>query len=265
MKFFLWVNFQITIQVWDMLLENVLKNQTKLKIAYENDNFDRESMLILEKELGEAWDEEEAHWQTKAKIQYLKTENNEGSWEDGADEVENIVVEYFGQIFNANEVCNPEKATFAIENRVTSAMNCQLTRAVTSEEVRKAVFEMSPDKSPVPDEGLTCMLREVEERRVLTGETLEHRFFRCPAAARFGICPHGIGELMVSEDGKYKLNCDASFFKDHQRGSVGAIVRDGGGEFVGASFRSIPFVSHASIAEALAIREGLELAETWME
>ncbi|GAA0139933.1 hypothetical protein LIER_35158 [Lithospermum erythrorhizon] len=95
--------------------------------------------------------------------------NARGVWEEGPESVEAIVLEYFGQIFKANKVCTPEKATSVVGARVSRQMNCQLTRVITSEEVQKAVFEMSPDKSPGSDEGLTSMLRAAEEGRMLTG------------------------------------------------------------------------------------------------
>ncbi|GAA0153208.1 hypothetical protein LIER_11504 [Lithospermum erythrorhizon] len=49
-------------------------------------------------------------------------------------------------------------------------MNHQLTRVITSEEVKNTVFDMPADKSLGPDEGLTCMIREAEVRKALTGD-----------------------------------------------------------------------------------------------
>ncbi|GAA0139843.1 hypothetical protein LIER_01312 [Lithospermum erythrorhizon] len=46
-------------------------------------------------------------------------------------------------------------------------MNNQLTKAIFSEEVKLAVFDMPVDKSPGPD-GLSCMMKDAEERKTLS-------------------------------------------------------------------------------------------------
>ncbi|GAA0184222.1 hypothetical protein LIER_31510 [Lithospermum erythrorhizon] len=58
-------------------------------------------------------------------------------------------------------------------------------------------------------------------------------------------------------NGRYKLNSDAAFYKESSRGSIGAIVRDKEGVFMGALFRSLPFVSQVLVVEAMALREGI--------
>jgi ribonuclease HI len=57
-----------------------------------------------------------------------------------------------------------------------------------------------------------------------------------------------------------KLNVDASFHENEAAGAVGAIIRDYQGQFVAASMKYIPHVSSVSMAEAIAMREGLILA-----
>jgi ribonuclease HI len=57
-----------------------------------------------------------------------------------------------------------------------------------------------------------------------------------------------------------KVNVDASFHEDSRSGSAGAIIRDYEGKFIAASGTSIPHVSSVSMAEALAMKAGLDLA-----
>jgi ribonuclease HI len=57
------------------------------------------------------------------------------------------------------------------------------------------------------------------------------------------------------------LNTDASFHGDSCAGSAGAIIRDCDGSFIAASCWSIPFVSSAVMAKAIAMKEGMELAQ----
>jgi hypothetical protein len=57
-----------------------------------------------------------------------------------------------------------------------------------------------------------------------------------------------------------KLNVDACFDANSGNGSCGAIIRDHRGMFIGASSRTISFVSDAPMAEAMGVRDGLLLA-----
>jgi ribonuclease HI len=57
-----------------------------------------------------------------------------------------------------------------------------------------------------------------------------------------------------------KLNVDASFHEDMAAGATGAVIRDYQGQFVVASTNYIPYVSSASMAEAIAMKEGMLLA-----
>jgi ribonuclease HI len=57
-----------------------------------------------------------------------------------------------------------------------------------------------------------------------------------------------------------KLNVDASFHEDMAAGATGTVVCDYQGQFVAASTNYILHVSSASMAEAIAMKEGLLLA-----
>ncbi|GAA0146064.1 hypothetical protein LIER_06104 [Lithospermum erythrorhizon] len=84
----------------------------------------------------------------------------------GAANIEGVVLEYFTNIFRANSGSTPELTTNTVDHRVNGEMNSQLTKIITSEEVKHVIFEMPADKSP---KGLTCMIREAELRGTLTG------------------------------------------------------------------------------------------------
>jgi hypothetical protein len=57
-----------------------------------------------------------------------------------------------------------------------------------------------------------------------------------------------------------KLNVDAAFHEDRQAGAAGAVLRDINGQFIAATCVFLPNVSTPMLAEALAMKEGLELA-----
>ncbi|GAA0149554.1 hypothetical protein LIER_36952 [Lithospermum erythrorhizon] len=82
---------------------------------------------------------------------------------------QNLNSRHFDSIFRANDHSNPELATRTVNHQVSEEMNQQLTRVVTCEEVKRVVFEMPADKSPGPDEWLTCMIREAKDRKTIRG------------------------------------------------------------------------------------------------
>jgi len=58
----------------------------------------------------------------------------------------------------------------------------------------------------------------------------------------------------------FKVNTDASFDQSSCTGSVGIVIRDHAGRVIGGAARWFDDVSDAMTAEALAAKEGLELA-----
>jgi len=57
------------------------------------------------------------------------------------------------------------------------------------------------------------------------------------------------------------LNVDASYNQDRGTGSTGAVIRDSSGSFIAAAARFIEHVLDAPMAEAMALKEGLLLAQ----
>lgn len=60
--------------------------------------------------------------------------------------------------------------------------------------------------------------------------------------------------------GMVKINVDASFDADSLSGSMGAVIRDDAGLFIVGANKRIPWCADAHVAEAEALRMGLDLA-----
>ena len=73
---------------------------------------------------------------------------------------------------------------------------------------------------------------------------------------------HNVLRWCKPEPRQVKLNVDASFLADICAGSAGAVLRDYHGNFIAGSCVFLPHVSTAEMAEALAMREGLSLANS---
>jgi ribonuclease HI len=56
------------------------------------------------------------------------------------------------------------------------------------------------------------------------------------------------------------VNVDGSFFQASHAGAAGAVMRDYNGNFMAASSIYLPNITSANVAEAMAMKEGLALA-----
>ncbi|GJN16365.1 hypothetical protein PR202_gb03348 [Eleusine coracana subsp. coracana] len=66
------------------------------------------------------------------------------------------------------------------------------------------------------------------------------------------------------EQGKIKINVDASFIRDTEQAGIGIIARDSQGQVIFSSGRVLFHCKDAEEAELLACREGLHLAIQWV-
>jgi ribonuclease HI len=62
------------------------------------------------------------------------------------------------------------------------------------------------------------------------------------------------------EPRQVKLNVDATFFSDSREGATGAVLRDFKGRFIAACMTYLPHIALATMAEAMAMKDGLALA-----
>lgn len=119
--------------------------------------------------------EEEVYWRNKSRTEWLKLgdrnmaffhawtvqrrvqsrihglEDDQGVLREGRGDVQNIILQYFSTIFTSSNPFQFDAVLRCLNRRVTAQMNCQLTRQVTAEEVKMAVFQMDTWKAPGPD------------------------------------------------------------------------------------------------------------------
>ncbi|XP_062019515.1 uncharacterized protein LOC133736097 [Rosa rugosa] len=121
--------------------------------------------------------QEEAFWKQRAKVIWLqegdrnsgffhqKAANRkrknallglfdaDGIWRDDDDGMESVVTSYFSKMFTSSALDSEavDLTLAAIQPCVTAEMNKQLCEQYTEEEVRCALFQMYPTKSPGPD------------------------------------------------------------------------------------------------------------------
>jgi hypothetical protein len=62
-----------------------------------------------------------------------------------------MAVNFYKQLFTAQDHISPEEVVRYVPSKVTSLMNELLDAAFTDMEVKKALFMMHPHKAPRPD------------------------------------------------------------------------------------------------------------------
>ncbi|GAA0173126.1 hypothetical protein LIER_26805 [Lithospermum erythrorhizon] len=120
-------------------------------------------------------------------------------------------------------------------------MNWQLTRVVTCEEVKRAVFEMPANKFLGPD-GMTYHGWHYRPRND-PGKRFYDNFKPEPHVTEETAQPfllHGTEHSWrPPASNLVKVNCDAGWRKEHRSGSIGAVIRDEMGHFIGELCKQI--------------------------
>ncbi|KAG7535395.1 Endonuclease/exonuclease/phosphatase superfamily [Arabidopsis thaliana x Arabidopsis arenosa] len=159
------------------LIEQLTK---ELDEAQVDENREPEDILQLKYKLCDTFREEEIFWKQKSRANWLDEgdentkyfhastkqrrainriiglQDHNGTWIESEEGIEQIAVEYFNTLFTATAHDGEFQVLRDVPEIVTTDMNSSLTREVSLEEVKKAVFEMNPTKAPGPD-GMTAL------------------------------------------------------------------------------------------------------------
>ena len=79
-----------------------------------------------------------------------------GGWHTDAGEIGSIAVDYFTTLFSISNPSTIEEVIAPVKQVVCPDMNARLMAPYSAEEVKRALFQMSPSKSPGPD-GMTAL------------------------------------------------------------------------------------------------------------
>ena len=72
-------------------------------------------------------------------------------WQEEEQLIEEIVVNYYKDLFTTSNPTNFNELLEAVETKVSPSMNQMLTRDFTTREVEQALKQMHPQKAPGPD------------------------------------------------------------------------------------------------------------------
>ncbi|XP_013583433.1 PREDICTED: uncharacterized protein LOC106292388 [Brassica oleracea var. oleracea] len=151
--------------------------------AQANDEVSSEEELELKWRLCAAYREDEIYWRQKRRALWLKEgdrntkyfhaktkqrrarnritklKNSMGAWVETEEEIEQVAVEYFENIFATSNPSDFETSIRFITERVTNEINVMLTAPPSDAEIKDAVFAINPDKVPGPD-GMTSLFNQ---------------------------------------------------------------------------------------------------------
>ncbi|XP_050237967.1 uncharacterized protein LOC126687449 [Mercurialis annua] len=129
----------------------------------------------LEKDLARATLEEEVFWAQKARQDWLRSgdqntkffhaktkqrqrrnaitgiSDSSDRWRTTPGEISTTICAYFKEIFSSSNPTGIDRVFADFPNKVTTAMNDQLTSQVTAQEVCEAVYSINPSKAPGSD------------------------------------------------------------------------------------------------------------------
>uniref|UniRef100_A0A2N9F3X0 Reverse transcriptase domain-containing protein n=1 Tax=Fagus sylvatica TaxID=28930 RepID=A0A2N9F3X0_FAGSY len=138
-------------------------------------SYDAHAVNILRKEVTVLLAKEEVVWRQRSRVNWLTDgdqntnffheyagqrkrtntiqglRDNEDIWRTDLREVEQIAIDYFNTLFTSSRPTAVEEVVQVVESVVTPDINEDLLRPFSPDEVKQALFQMHPSKSPGPD------------------------------------------------------------------------------------------------------------------
>ncbi|XP_056860054.1 uncharacterized protein LOC108829850 [Raphanus sativus] len=161
------------------LLIKDLKN--KIDLAQDDDLTTTEELDDLRRHLIVAFREENSYWEQKSRDQWhrdgdrntkfhhgitkqrraqnriISIKDKHGKLVESEIEVENVAVQYFRDLFSTSSPTELDASLRFISTKVSSTDNRLLLEEPSELEIRRALFDINPDKAPGPD-GMTSRL-----------------------------------------------------------------------------------------------------------
>ena len=87
--------------------------------------------------------------QRKNRIDGLRGSN--GRWHEEQEEIEQMILDYFVEVYSSEQPCNHEVKVEGVTTRITAEMNSKMLEKFREDEVRKALNQMHPTKALGPN------------------------------------------------------------------------------------------------------------------
>jgi exonuclease III len=155
------------------------KSEMEHLMSSNLDGAHNQSIYRLKGEINELLLQDELHWRQRSRAVWLESGDKNTKffhqkatqrrrtntitglldsldiWQEDTQVIGRIIENYFSQMFTSATQCQTEITTETLDQVVTPLHNQTLLSPYTAEEIKKAVFQMHPSKSPGPD-GMSC-------------------------------------------------------------------------------------------------------------
>ncbi|XP_021726831.1 uncharacterized protein LOC110693957 [Chenopodium quinoa] len=84
----------------------------------------------------------------RAKNSIRGSENQDGRWVQDEQSINNVITDYFSQLFTSDGTTGLQEALGGISLVITATMNEELCKELSREEIEMALFDMHPNKAP---------------------------------------------------------------------------------------------------------------------
>ncbi|XP_056848949.1 uncharacterized protein LOC130499067 [Raphanus sativus] len=168
---------------WFMIgdFNEITELKAKIDLAQDEDSTTSEELEALQRQLSMAFKEENTYWEQKSRNQWHKhgdrntkfhhsttkqrraqnrvisIKDKNGKLVESEIEVENVAVQYFRDLFSTSLPTQIDTSLRFISEKVSSDDNRDLLEEPSEKEIKKALFDINPDKAPGPD-GMTSKL-----------------------------------------------------------------------------------------------------------
>ena len=153
----------------------------KIDLAQDDENSTTEELEDLRRQLILAFREENMFWEQKSRDQWhrdgdrntkfhhattkqrraqnriISIKDKNGRLVESEIEVENVAVQYFRDLFSTSSPTELDTSLRFISGKVSHDDNILLLEKPSEQEIRRALFDINPDKAPGPD-GMTSKL-----------------------------------------------------------------------------------------------------------
>uniref|UniRef100_A0A2N9F0V7 non-specific serine/threonine protein kinase n=1 Tax=Fagus sylvatica TaxID=28930 RepID=A0A2N9F0V7_FAGSY len=151
------------------------KSEMEHLMSSNLDGAHNQSIYRLKGEINELLLQDELHWRQRSRAVWLESGDKNTKffhqkatqrrrtntitglldssdlWQEDTQVIGRIIENYFSQMFTSATQCQTEITTETLDQVVTPLHNQTLLSPYTAEEIKKAVFQMHPSKSPGPD------------------------------------------------------------------------------------------------------------------